>query len=217
LVTAAPDAGGGAAGETVKIKALLTVVLVLLVGVVTAPPAAAAEPAVTVSPSTGLEEGTQLSVRGSGLPAGVEVSVTECDHVYEDDQGGLLSACPTLATVTVSARGTVKADVGAVGVTSRREFGAEVPVYCNQNTCRVFLVWDDPDQGKSSVGSGILEYATVTVASVSAVRSATPWVTASASSSRRASRSSRTAGATAPCPPRRARSRRTGPTRCATP
>lgn len=150
-----------------RLKACLTVLLVLVATSVLAPPAGAATaPGLTVSPTTGLTQGSTVRVRGEGLPAGVEVAVVECDMIFDDDFGGSLGDCPALATPTTSATGTVTVDVRVVSVTSRREFGANPPVYCSQNRCRMFLVWQDEDFVKQHLDSAILEFATPTTASI---------------------------------------------------
>lgn len=150
-----------------KLKALLTVLLVLLTALVAAPPAAADPvPAVTVSPTTGLAEGTTVTVKGTGLPAGVGVRVVECDFLWASSDEDDLADCPGLTTQTSTADGTISARVQVVSTTNRRAFGGDYPVYCSQDVCHMFLVWQDEYGGNVSAESGILEFAAPTTASI---------------------------------------------------
>lgn len=144
--------------------------LALLLGLVGAVPAAAGTtPSVSVSPTTGLRNGTSVTVSGAGLPADVAVDVIECDTVYPDDWGGLLQACPALTTVTSSGTGTLTASVDVVELTYRQEFSDTVPVDCRDDGCKIFLRWQDADDPTylKDVASGELDFAshrpTVTV------------------------------------------------------
>ena len=150
-----------------KLKATLTVLLVLLAGLLGVDPAAAAPPAgISVSPMTGLEEGTTVTVKGTGLPAGVDVAIVQCDFLWAASDDDDLSDCPGLATQRSTAGGTISTQVQIIATTSRQAFGGDYPVYCSQNLCHMFLVWQDSYGDNVSVGSGILAFAAPTTSSI---------------------------------------------------
>lgn len=167
-----------------KLKVLLGVLIVLLTLGLVPVAAAAAEPSVSVSKTSGLTRGTSVTVTGSGITPGAEVRVIECDrdispadYPYEP--------CAPLTTVTASGAGALSVAVTLVDLTHTRVFGSDAPVYCRDDGCRIILAWtegDDPDDpaGYHSVVSQPLEFtgSTATI-SVSPSRnlSKTRWVT----------------------------------------
>jgi hypothetical protein len=137
-----------------KLKACVTVLLVLMSALVAAPPAnAAIDPSVRVSRTTDLVDGTEVTVSGAGITPGATVRVIECarDISPRDDP---VEPCPALRTVQASSIGKISVMVKLVDLTFNRVFGADEPVYCRNDGCHIILVWtvgdpDDPDSYRS--------------------------------------------------------------------
>jgi hypothetical protein len=156
-----------------KPRALVAVLLVLVGLVVVAPPATAApDPSVSVSRTTGLVDGSEVDVTGSGLTPGATVQVIQCDEDISPNDY-YREACPALKKdVVVTSGGTLSVRVKLVDLTYTRVYGADDPVYCRDDGCRLILAWsvgDDPEAEGAyhSVVSEPLEFtgstATITV------------------------------------------------------
>lgn len=155
-----------------RCRAVLTVLLVLAGTLVVAPTAGAADgPSVDVSKTTGLVDGSRVTVTGSGITPGASVDVIECTEdipPYDDYR----SPCPALKEdVVASSTGTLTVDVTLTDLTSIRVLGSSEPVYCRDDGCRIILAWsegDDPSDPNSyhSVLSDPLQFrgSTATIA-----------------------------------------------------
>jgi hypothetical protein len=115
---------------------------------------ASAEPAITVSPSTGLAGGDPVAVEANGLPPGASVRVNQCEPRNDSDY-----VCPDIATVTADAAGRLSTTVVlADPVWRSRPFGHASPVYCRADVCRLLLSWTDASGSEQTVSSDALEF-----------------------------------------------------------
>ena len=104
---------------------------------------AALSPQVTVQPSTGLTTSSVVHLAASGLPAGIEVDVIEC-NVPTTDTGEGLQGCPALTSLTTSTGGTLALDLNPRNLVFRSEpFGDPLPIYCLADICRLYVEWTD--------------------------------------------------------------------------
>ncbi|MET7619086.1 enediyne antibiotic chromoprotein [Streptomyces sp. NPDC005408] len=92
---------------------------------------ASADPALSVTPSTGLSDGQSVTVTGSGFTAGTDVSITECSSPT------LCSA--TTVTATVGADGTFSAPYAVSKTFEGHDWssGTTVTVDCAATQCLV--------------------------------------------------------------------------------
>ncbi len=125
---------------------IVTSFVLLVVGwALVAPPASAHgwAPYLRVWPSTHLERGDVVTLRIRHLPAGAVVELFQCDEV----EAGTAPPCgPALATVTASARGSVRTAVTLQDpLFHSREFGDPTVVYCRSDGCRLFAAWTGAD------------------------------------------------------------------------
>src|ERR687887_626037 len=90
------------------VRGLVLSILVLAAVVGTGGPAAA-DPAITVSPSTGLVDGDQVAVQATGLPAGVTARLIECDQFVEVFD--VVGNCPDITTAAADPSGQIAVTV----------------------------------------------------------------------------------------------------------
>jgi Neocarzinostatin family len=149
--------GDGVAAMRVLRSSFVMVTLVLT-SLAAGAGVASAEPAVTVRPSAHLVEGSQVTVKTSGLPAGATARLIECDDfVVEVD---VVGNCPDLVTVQADRRGRIATTVAVHDyVIKDFEFGARfLPVYCRADNCRIWVVWTDAAGTVNAVPSAPLEF-----------------------------------------------------------
>jgi hypothetical protein len=139
-------------------RTVLLSIIVLAAVLGTGGLAAAADPAVTVSPSTGLLDGDQVAVQATGLPAGVTARLIECDQFVEvvEDVGN----CPDITTAAADPSGQIAVTVTVQDLVLKDfQFGARfLPVYCRADVCRIFVVWTDVTGALHWVGSQPMEF-----------------------------------------------------------
>jgi Neocarzinostatin family len=140
---------------------ILTTILSLTAGAlaVATSPRAAAQPdlsgAVFVWPSTGLVGGDTVHVLAAGITPGVSVGLVQCDtYVGESDED-----CYPRAASTARPDGVVSTTL-TLGdpVLKQMPEGNPQPVYCRADTCRIFLVWQDPAGNEQVKQSNRLQF-----------------------------------------------------------
>ncbi|MFL6238221.1 MAG: neocarzinostatin apoprotein domain-containing protein [Actinomycetes bacterium] len=105
-------------------------------------PASAAEPSVTVSPSTGLVHGESVVVRVRGLPPHLTADLAECDQPFYPN----FNCWPyVVGTVTTNASGRGASAVELIDHTVGGDPYHAHAVYCRADVCRMWVYW----QGKS--------------------------------------------------------------------
>jgi hypothetical protein len=119
------------------------------------PAAADGFPSLTVDPSTGLSGGVVVHVTASGLFAGADVRIIQCDEFNDDFE---MDCWPT-TVIAVADDGSVTTDVTLADPVPRNTFTGDADwVYCRADICRLFLVWDDADGVTQVLASPPLEF-----------------------------------------------------------
>jgi hypothetical protein len=128
---------------------LLGLPLLTLVSMGVGSGTAIADPGLTVTPTTGLAGGDQVTVRVTDLTPGASVSLIQCDQFNNDVEYD----CSSVASVVTDGTGAATTVVTLADPVFRiQPFGDPVPVYCRADVCRIFAVWtDDTTQALSSV------------------------------------------------------------------
>jgi len=116
---------------------------------------AAADPAVTVVPSSGLADGDTVSVTATGVIPSAVVRVIECDVFI----GGEESDCPDVTTTASDAAGHVSLSLVLDDVVYRETLSPfSLPVLCRGDICRIFLVVGTGDDVQQVIESDPLEF-----------------------------------------------------------
>ena len=133
------------------------------------PASADVSPSLTVDPSTGLSGGAVVHVAASGLLAGADARIIQCDQFNDDFE---MDCWPT-SVIAAADDGSLTADVTLADPVPRNTFSGDPDwVYCRADICRLFLVWSDSDGDTQVLSSPPLDF-TGSPATIAVLPSAT--------------------------------------------